>query len=564
MRCSRSFAALAAGMLLVLCSGCGGEGKKEPTGDPNDLVDLHGLSAAGKGPIDLSLVTPNDFVAIVIHPRRITQSPLVAAQLKDELVAGAIKQFGIDPSEVAQIVILVSMDHKPPGPAEPVTVMITRFTHEVDAKEVLGKLLAAEAATRAEAIQEVKVGGKTCFDLGALADSMAYAPDKSTIILTSKENMARVVSAAEPKGPLYERLKKAEAENDLIVALEPGAFPDLDKAIAATKKGGSPLDLEPVKKLRGGTATLNLTAPSMLRAVLDAQDAEAAGNVEEMLQQVLRMASGGLLVVKQGMPKDAQATFGPLVKLANEFVDGAKTTKSGSQVVLDIKRPEVLDTAGASIAAAVRQYVMEARAAARRVQQMNNLRQISLALLLYEQSQRSFPPAAISKDGKPLLSWRVAILPYVGATSLCERFHLDEPWDSPHNLDVAKTMPSIFQSPDSPSDGKTRVMLFTGKGAAFDGEKKIRMLDIRDGAAATILCVEAGADKAVPWTKPEDLPFDPANPSAALGNVSPQGLLAAFFDGHIMQLKVDNQTLKALITPDGGEPIDQAKLYGGR
>ena len=80
----------------------------------------------------------------------------------------------------------------------------------------------------------------------------------------------------------------------------------------------------------------------------------------------------------------------------------------------------------------------------------------------------------------------------------------------------------------------------------------------------TILCVEAGADKAVPWTKPEDLPFDPEKPLAALGKVSPKGFIAAFFDGTCEQLKVDNKTLKALITPDGGEVIDLAKLHGGR
>jgi prepilin-type processing-associated H-X9-DG protein len=107
-------------------------------------------------------------------------------------------------------------------------------------------------------------------------------------------------------------------------------------------------------------------------------------------------------------------------------------------------------------------------------------------------------------------------------------------------------------------------MLFTGKGAAFDGGKKIRMVDITDGASATILCVEAGADKAVPWTKPEDLPFDAEKPLAALGKVSPTGFIAAFFDGHVMQLKVGDETLKALITPDGGEVIDKAKLNGGR
>ena len=76
--------------------------------------------------------------------------------------------------------------------------------------------------------------------------------------------------------------------------------------------------------------------------------------------------------------------------------------------------------------------------------------------------------------------------------------------------------------------------------------------------------MEAGPDKAVPWTKPEDLPFDPENPLAALGKVSPQGFIAAFFDGSVMQLKVDNKTLKALITPDGGEVIELAKLHGGR
>ena len=97
--------------------------------------------------------------------------------------------------------------------------------------------------------------------------------------------------------------------------------------------------------------------------VLDAKDAEAAGNVEELLQQALRMASGGLALAKQSIPKEMQTTLGPLVKLADQFIDGAKATKSGSQVTLDVKRPEILDTAGASIVAAVRQSVIEARAA---------------------------------------------------------------------------------------------------------------------------------------------------------------------------------------------------------
>jgi len=519
----------------------------------------------GPAAIDVSLVTSRDFAAIVIHPRRIAQSPLVAAQLKDEMISGAIKKFGIDPSEVEEIVVLMSMGEKQPGRADPLTVVVIRFTHDVDAKEVLTKLVAAMSLRGAVPIKEIVVGGKTCLDLGA--DSpLAYIPSKNTIVL-AKENMKQVVSVTEPKGPLMERLKKADADQDILIALAPEAFPNLDTIIDSAKRGAPPLVvnyLDAAKTVRGGTATFNLIAPSLLRVVLDAKDADAAGNVEELLQQALRMASGGLVLAKQSIPQEARTKFAPLVKLADQFVDGAKATKSGTQVVLDVKRPEILDVAGPSIVATVKQSIMEARAAARRAQQMNNMKQISLAMLSDESAKNAFPPAAIEKDGKPLLSWRVAILPYVDEQPLYEQFHLDEAWDSPHNLEAAKKMPSIFQSPDSPSDGKTRIMLFTGKGAAFDGGKKVRVADIRDGMSHTILCVQAGPDKAVPWTKPEDLPFDPQNPLAALGKIPAQGFIAAFFDGHIEQLKVDNKTLKALITPDGGEAIDQAKLHGGR
>ncbi len=538
------------------------------------LIVWPGYVRAGDpaGPaIDVSLVTPDDFMAIVIHPRRIAQSPLVSDLLKDEMIAEVIKKFGIGPREVEEIVVLISIDEMRWDRPEPIPVIITRFTHDVDAKGVLTKLAAAMAPREPQPIKEIEIGGKTCLDLGKGKDgAWAYVPGKNTIVLTSKEkkaNMEKVVSGAGPKGPLLERLKKADGNQDIIIALAPKAFPNLDKIIDAAQENAPPLVatyLAAAKTVRGGTMTFNLTGPALVHVVLDNKDAEAAGNDEELLEQSLRMASGGLMLAKQSIPNDAQSTLGPIVKLGEQLVDGAKAVKSGSQVTLDVKRPEILDTAGPAIVSALMQSVMEARAAARQAQQENNMRQISLAMLIYEEAQGSFLPAVIKKDGKPLLSWRVAILPNIEENALYQRFHLDEPWDSPHNLEVAKKMPSVFQSPDSPKDGKTRVMLFTGKGAAFNGGKKVSKDDIRDGLSDTILCVEAGPDKPVPWTKPEDLPFDPENPLAALGKVSPKGFIAAFFDGSVHQLKVDNKTLKALITPDGGEVIDMSKVLGGR
>ncbi len=76
--------------------------------------------------------------------------------------------------------------------------------------------------------------------------------------------------------------------------------------------------------------------------------------------------------------------------------------------------------------------VFASRSAAHRAQCTNNLKQIALAYHNVHSATNTFPPPAIAdKDGKPLLSWRVAILPYVEQQELYNKFKLDEPWDSP-------------------------------------------------------------------------------------------------------------------------------------
>ena len=66
----------------------------------------------------------------------------------------------------------------------------------------------------------------------------------------------------------------------------------------------------------------------------------------------------------------------------------------------------------------------------------------------YDSTHGSLPPHAIyGKDGKPLLSWRVLILPYIEEQALYEQFHLDEPWDSPHNEPLLRQIPRCYRSP---------------------------------------------------------------------------------------------------------------------
>jgi hypothetical protein len=183
------------------------------------------------------------------------------------------------------------------------------------------------------------------------------------------------------------------------------------------------------------------------------------------------------------------------------------------------------------------------------------LHQIVVAVNIYQADHQSWPPAFIEKNGKPMLSWRVALLPAMSETRLYNRFHLDEPWDSPHNIEVAKEMPSEFQSPyRSEKDGRTTVMAFTGKGATFDGTSNLAR--ISDDYATTIFCVAAAPQKAVPWTKPDDMPFDPRQPHAAMGIRPGDGFMAGFFDGSVRHMSADEPTLAAMITPAGGEHVE--------
>jgi hypothetical protein len=124
----------------------------------------------------------------------------------------------------------------------------------------------------------------------------------------------------------------------------------------------------------------------------------------------------------------------------------------------------------------------------------------------------------MDKNGRPLLSWRVAILPYIEQEALYGRFHLDEPWDSPHNLELLKEMPPIYAFPDQSDPAMTYVQAIVGPGTPFEpgGKWSLSKEDfLSDDEDATILIIEAG--EPVPWTKPDDVSFDPMGPLPALG-----------------------------------------------
>ena len=125
----------------------------------------------------------------------------------------------------------------------------------------------------------------------------------------------------------------------------------------------------------------------------------------------------------------------------------------------------------------------------------------------------------VGRDGAKLLSWRVAILPQMGYQSLYDRFHLDEPWDSPRNRSLLAEMPRQFACPGGSGQraGKTGYLVIVGPetdaystNTPFEPTRGADIRHITDGTSQTILVFET--DVMIPWTKPDDLQWVKGGP----------------------------------------------------
>jgi uncharacterized protein (TIGR03067 family)/prepilin-type processing-associated H-X9-DG protein len=200
-----------------------------------------------------------------------------------------------------------------------------------------------------------------------------------------------------------------------------------------------------------------------------------------------------------------------------------------------------------------------------RRQSTNNLKQIALAFHQYHDNNKYFPVHAIyDKEGKtPLLSWRVAILPYIDQDALYKQFKLDEPWNSEHNMKLIAQMPRIYEPVGMGKKviGKTYYQVFTGPSTAFDGNKRMKFQGITDGTSNTGMIWEA--KDPVVWTKPDDLvlPKD-GDKLPELGGMFKTGMNVAYFDGSVRWVRKDipAKILRAVITPNGGEVINDGDL----
>jgi Protein of unknown function (DUF1559) len=217
---------------------------------------------------------------------------------------------------------------------------------------------------------------------------------------------------------------------------------------------------------------------------------------------------------------------------------------------------------------AVVQAVETAQAAQEAGESRQNLSQIGTAMKDHHDAHNVFPQNSYEvrgKESRPLLSWRVHLLPFLGEEKLFKQFNLKEPWDSPTNKPLISQMPDVFtiNVPRKKSlEGTTYYRGFSNENSIFEKPvpgsppRTIRIAAIPDGLSNTVFVIEAG--DAVEWTKPNDIDWAPGSPKPSLGgSASWPYFMALMGDGQVKQLRRDipDQTLRLLIDRRDGQRL---------
>jgi hypothetical protein len=231
--------------------------------------------------------------------------------------------------------------------------------------------------------------------------------------------------------------------------------------------------------------------------------------------------------------------------------------------------------------------VMQAREAGRRTSCHCRLQNLAMACMAYRTQYGVFPPAyTADRQGRPMHSWRVLLLPYLDQQELYEKYDFAEPWYGPQNIKLLDEMPSIYACPSHtpraqnsavvlpfasiiacgsavPSGGVrnkcTSYAAVLGPRCAFRGADPVAEADIIDGMGQTLLLGEV-TDANILWTKPEDVDVA-KHPQLGdrMGFSSEHaGIVSfAFADGRVRCISVNTpqKVINALYTGNGREPI---------
>ena len=401
-----------------------------------------------------------------------------------------------------------------------------------------------------------------------------YSPDDKNLIFGSDDVIRRVIDLTKDgaTAPRWNDEFQTVANSQFCYVLDMNAVRALLARQRVRARGVEPVAsftmFSPLWEKASVTAAgIQFGTDSRASVTAWCKNKEDAVGVQRTVQSLIPLAQNMMAATKGNfgkLPPEAQGQMGAMFIFVEKLLSDMKvevvSTDSGAKVEVTV------ETDAATIPLMVGltlPAIQSARAASRRTQSMNNMKQLGLAMHNYHSVHKEFPAAVLTaEDGKTKYSWRVALLPYLDQKALHDAYNFSEPWDSEDNLKVLKQMPIMFRHPNEDVGSTTSsYYALTGEGTGTgNGDAAVKIRDIRDGTSNTVLLFDA--KRAIPWTKPADIPYSADKDLPKLGGFEPGGFLGLLADGSVRYFssEVDEKTLRSVITRSGGEVIDWGSL----
>ncbi len=528
-----------------------------------DKTLLAAPAAKKSEPLELAYVLPNAVAIAAARPRQLLTAKAVQIMPIELVSAMGLQYLGFDPVDIKQIVISASPSM--------LYSAIVELTKPIDLAGLSDELTKHTVAA--------EINGKPYLKSQEPFLPSFFWVTETTLLIAPDVTLQQLLRTKDaPTGVLVEQLAASDSRDDLLISVELNTLRPLIKmGLAEATKDVSAefqqfLELPNLIKQVQLRGSLSGAGPWELTA--DANSSEDADRTSELIDQALTLygdtaaATAASLLAEDEPVLQAMGRY--QLRVTPIWAEQLKPKRDGERFTIfhsegvDEHSSQLTNIAVIGVLVALLlPAIQAAREAARRNASMNNMKNIMLAVHNYADRHRRLPAHAnYSEAGKPLLSWRVLILPELGEEALYKQFHLDEPWDSEHNRQLISQMPELYLDPSSrhsPEDGKTHYLGAKGEGLAFSGTERGRYFaGIRDGTAFTIMILQVNDQRAATWTKPEDWELDPKDPLKGLaGSMHPGIFMAGFFDAHIQAISedIDPEVFQHMLTISGREVI---------
>lgn len=513
------------------------------------LVVLSGLrQAQAQDPQVAMNHVPGSAIGVVTSwPQRISKKESLRLMPLEVVTAAGMENVGIDPWSIGRLDVFFGF----PGPTGPQFGVLVQLTEATDIADLRSELF-VEGGPQQD-------GDFVYYRIDVPEELVLHQVDERTAIFGTLDFVKQMATQADPSCKLAGILGNVRGGggHDLMaIATLDALRPMLQRApfpppIADDSR--SALDLTDFAAIR-----VQLAPKESIQVLLSAEDGgkaveleKAVGNLLDFAQQTIEEDANRSL---ENDTETGAAMRAYVKRLMGEIRGMLKPKRNGNTLLVEAEDVSNMGVV-ATLTGLLLPAVQAAREAARRTHSSNNLKQVGLALHNFHDAYGSFPATAgLDADGEPMLSWRVAILPFIEQQQLYEQFKLDEPWDSEHNLALLPKMPPVYRHPGKMTQpGHTVYQATVSDESLLRLKEPTKFAQITDGTSNTIMVIETTDAAAVPWTAPSDYQIDADAPSKNLFQNGITNVLMGDGSVHVISEAVDLGILKALFTRAGGE-----------